>query len=264
MMPLTDRQKFFRVPRTPHATSEGSVELPILYYDVTNVVALFLADRAGASELLADAGLDVALARGDRALVGVSFYEYRHTTVGVYNEVGVAIFAVPRGQRPTRLGAAELYVPPSWRKVGAYVVDLPVTTAAACAAGRELWGYPKFITDIPFERNGRHIDTAVIDPDDGETICEFTGTMGRGVPAPAMSLMTYSRKDDALCRTHVDVRGAVEARGPGTTRLKVGASSHRMANNLRRLGLGSAQPALVMVTDRFQSRLNAGRAVPEG
>ncbi len=253
-----DKSRFFRVPRTSHDTSEGPVELPILYYDVTNVVALFQADRAGAEAVLSGTGLEVAITRGDKALVAVSFYEYRRTTVGVYNEVGVAVFCVPHGQRPTRLGPAELYAPPSWRKVGAYVVDLPVTTAAANAAGRELWGYPKFITEIPFRRNGRSIDTAVRDPDDGTTICAFTGTMGRGVPAPPMSLVTYTRKDDALFRTHVDVRGMGMARTPGTTRLRVGESSHRMAENLRLLRLTDAQPSFVIATDRFQSKLHAG------
>jgi hypothetical protein len=256
-----DTSRFFRVPRTTHSTSEGPVELPILYYDVTNAVALFLGDRAGVADILAEAGLEVAVTRGDKALVAISFYEYRNTTVGVYNEVGVAVFGFPSHQPAPRLGAAQLYAPLSWRKVGAYVVDLPVTTAAANAAGRELWGYPKFVTEIPFQLDGRAIDTGVVDPDDGEMICELEGTLGRGVPAPPMSLMTYSRKDGALYRTHIDVRGVVKACGPGTTRLRVGNSSHRMANNLRRLGLTDARPQLVLVTRRFQSKLHAGRPV---
>lgn len=256
-----DTSRFFRVPRTTHITSEGPVDLPILYYDVTNVVAMFRADRAGAERILADTGLDLAFARGEQALVALSFYEYRRTTVGVYNEVGVAIFCVPEGQRPTRLGPAELYAPLSWRKVGAYVVDLPVTTPAANAAGRELWGYPKFVTDIPFHLDRRAIDTAVIDPDDGSSICRLAGTIGRGVPVPPMSLVTYTRLKGSLIRTHVNVRGAVKACRPGSTRLRVGESPHRMASNLRVLGLEEAKPVAVFVTDRFQSLLHAGVGV---
>jgi hypothetical protein len=256
-----DTSRFFRVPRTTHVTSQGPVDLPILYYDVTNVVAMFRADRAGAERILEGTGLTLAFGRGEQALVGVSFYEYRRTTVGVYNEVGVAIFCVPDGQRPSRLGPAELYAPLSLRKVGAYVVDLPVTTAAANAAGRELWGYPKFITDIPFRLEGRAIDTGVLDPDDGSSICRLSGTIGRGVPTPPMSLVTYTRLDGSLIRTHVNVRGIVKACGPGSTRLCVGDSSHRMANNLRMLGLIDEKPVAVLVTNSFQSLLHAGVGV---
>ncbi len=261
-MRRTDTSRFFRVPHTLHQTSEGAVELPISYYDVTNVVAMFWGDRAGAERILADRGLTLAFARGDVALVALSFYEYRRTTVGVYNEVGVAVFCVPRGQRPSWLGAAELYAPLAWRRVGAYVVDLPVTTAAANAAGRELWGYPKFVTEIPFELAGRAVRSCVLDPDDGSSICELRGTIGRGVPAPPMSLVTYTRLHGALIRTHVDVRGMVEACRPGSVRLRVGDSAHRMAANLRSLGLDSATPIGVLVTDRFQSLLHAGRSSP--
>ena len=137
-----DSDPFFEVPRVAHPTSEGQVELPIKYYDVTNVLALFVGDRAGAEKLLVNTGLELAFGRGAKTLVGLSFYEYRHTTVGTYNEVGVALFCVPPGRRPSLWRVAELYAPLSWRSVGAYVVDLPVTTAAADAAGRELWGYP--------------------------------------------------------------------------------------------------------------------------
>lgn len=257
-MRQAEDSRFFRVPHTAYATSAGAVELPIAYYDVTNIVAMFWGDRAGAERIITDAGLTLAFARGDKALVALSFYEYRRTTVGVYNEVGVAVFCVPPGQRPSRLGAAELYAPLAWRKVGAYVVDLPVTTAAANAAGRELWGYPKFITQIPLSLQGRAVDVGVLDPDDGSHICELIGTIGRGVPVPPMSLVTYTRLDGALIRTHVQVRGRAKACPAGSTRLSVGGSSHRMAVNLRALGLASARPIAVLVTDRFQALLHAG------
>jgi hypothetical protein len=262
-MTYSESNRFFQVPYTGHATSEGEVRLPIAYYDVSNVVAMFWGDRAGAERIVNAAGLELALTRGDKALVALSFYQYRRTTVGVYNEVGVAVFCVPPGRRPSRLGAAELYAPLSWRTVGAYVVDLPVTTAAANAAGRELWGYPKFITEIPFHLAGREVDSAVLAPGDGSPLCQLAGTMGRGVPVPPMSLVTYTRLDGALIRTQVRVRGRANLRSPGTTRLRVGTASHPMAANLRTLGLADARPFSVLETTRFQSLLYAGRPIAE-
>ena len=42
--------------------------------------------------------------------------------------------------------------------------------------------------------------------------------------------------DGALVRTHIDVRGRVALRAPGSVELVVGRSAHRMAEHLRRMG----------------------------
>jgi hypothetical protein len=250
---------FFAVPRATRVTSQGPVELPILYHDATNVVALFAVDAARARQLLDGTGLaPLPLARG-RALAAVSFYEYRDTTVGAYNEVGVALFVLPDGEPASPWRWTDLLRAPSSRRLGAWVVDLPVTTAVADAAGRELWGYPKFVTRIPFEHAGRTIDGRVLDPS-GSTICTLAGRAGLGVPAPPLSLMTYTRLDGRLLRTHIDVRGRVTLHRSGTVRFTVGESHHPMAERLRRLGLGAARPLVLWTTSRFQSKLHAGTA----
>jgi hypothetical protein len=259
---MTDR--FFEVSQIRRATSAGPVDLPILYRDVTNVVAIFEAPLAGVEAVLAGTGLEAAMVIGDRAMVGLSCYEYRDTSVGVYNEVGTAIFAVRLGERRPRLGWADMYVSPLRRTIAAYVVDLPVTTAAANAAGREIWGYPKFVTRIPFRAEGREIACSVEDPDPaGGRILSLSGRLGPGLPAPPFDLVTYSFLDGGLIRTPVEVRGLLTAHAPGTVRLEIGSSSHRMAANLRRLGLVSAKPRLVLRTDRFQSILHGGMRVAE-
>lgn len=249
---------FFRASRTVHRTSAGVVDLPIFYFDASNVIALFDADRRGAELLLEGTGLEPAIVHGDKALVGVSFYEYRHTTVGIYNEVGTAIFARRRGDRGVLPGLAEMLIDPRRRHVGAWVVDLPVTTEAACAAGRDLWGYPKFVTPIDFTLEGRAVRSVVRDPGGASDICELLGTMGPGLPVPGPSLMTYSRLDGTLVRTHVDVRAPSRLHSRGEVRLRVGGSTHRMAENLRVLGLHAATPRALVVTTHFQSLLHAG------
>jgi hypothetical protein len=178
----------------------------------------------------------------------------------VYNEVGTAIFALRPGERP-RLGWADLLMPPRRRTIGAYVVDLPVTTRAANAAGRELWGYPKFVTQIPFRLHGREFECAVLDPEQDAPIVSLGGRMGPGLPAPPLSLMTYTQLDGALLRTHVDVRGRITVHAPGSLRLHLGPSQHRMAENLRLLELDGARPRVVMRTERFQSKLWPGSRV---
>ncbi len=267
---LGSSDAFFRVPRTTRETSGGPVELPILYYDASNVVALFRASRAGAERLLEGTGYEPQLGLGGSATVALSFYEYRRTSVGVYNEVGTAILAVPRGARQPRLGVAEMLAPARWRTAGAFVVDLPVTTPIACAAGREIWGYPKFVTDISFYLRKRDFESVVYEPGGrglgsvatANRIVSVSGHLGPGLPAPPLAVVTYTILDGMQVKTYIDVRGTVSVRAPGSVTLDVGASDHRMARNLRVLGLGEGKvrPSLVMATARFQSVLPEGVA----
>jgi hypothetical protein len=260
---LSRGSRFFDVPSATRSTSEGAVALPILYHDVSNVMALFRASREGAERLLEGTGLSPQLAPDGEALAALSFYEYRQTSIGPYNEVGTALLVRPRGARRSPLGIAEMLAPPRWRKGGAYVVDLPVTTAAAHAAGREIWGYPKFVTDISFRLAGREIACDVLEPEGArhgrrERIVALRGRLGPGLPAPSMDIVTFSILGQTHLRTVIDVRGRAKVHTPGSVRLEVGPSRHGMAENLRTLGLGGARPSLVIETSRFQSRLPAG------
>lgn len=254
---------FFRVPQSLHPTSAGNVSLPVLYYDTSNVIAFFRAPADAAAALLADAGLKPAYSLFGSTVVGVSFYEYRDTSVGAYNEVGLAIPAVDAAQRS---GLATLLDPLrslETRRAGFYVVDLPVTTELAKAAGRDIWGYPKFVTRIDFSYAGKRIAMRVADPDSDDDILHLEGRLSPGLPTPAMSLVTWSTLHGHRVRATVNVRGALRVCLGGTVRLSLGRSSHPMARHLASLGLDGRKPLLVAGTHRFQSRLNAGRTVTD-
>lgn len=254
---------FFAVPTTKTTTSAGEVELPILYYDDSNVFALFTADPDGVAAKLAGTGLIPALRIGRRPVVAIGLYEYRQTSIGSYNEVGVGILVYPERYKRSRsvTGWTQLLRHPDRRDQGAYIIDLPVTTEAARAAGSEIWGYPKFVTPISFALGGGRFSSVVEDPDDGSTIMEFSGRARPVLPTPPLPLVLYSRREGVMLRTHVDLRNGTRAHLPGGIRLQVGQSRHRMAINLRELGLEGARPLVVVSTTRFQSRLNAGAAI---
>jgi hypothetical protein len=219
-------------------TSEGAVALPILYFDASNVVAAFGVDRDLAARLLPKE-LEPVCVR-DRAVVALSFYEYRSSSVGPYTEVGI-------GQK-TR-----------WSTAAAFVVDLPVTTRTANAAGREIWGYPKFVTPITFSLRGRRFSSSVIDPAGDEPIVTISGDMGMALPSPPVSFSTFTLRDQKLLRTTITVRGRCAIRGRGNVALRVGrGSQHRMAQNLRALDLDGARPIALITTQKFTARLPEG------
>lgn len=255
---------FFQVPRTTFTTAQGPVELPILYYDTSALYAFFLPARERVAALLAGTSLVPALTVGNRALAALACFEYRDTSVGVYNEVGLAVAVCRRGEETPWRGWPDLLRTlrqPEQRRVAFHILDLPVTTAAANAAGREIWGYPKFVTDIPFRLSGRDFHCQVMSPGTRVPVMELAGRLGASVPVAPLSLTLLSYRDDALVRATVNARGATRLALPGSLRLSVGDTTHPMAQHLLALGLEQAAPVAAMWTHAFQSRLNAGAVV---
>lgn len=252
------KDPFFDVPIQSARISQGEVKMPFLYYDSSLVQGFFFTDIDRAEPLLADTGYTVAKMTNGKAMVGVAFFEYRDTSVGAYNECGVAIAVKLAGDKNQFLPELDFIRPPKKRTVGMYITDLPVTTTIACAAGREIWGFPKFITRIPFELTGKGFDCRVLDPKDNQEICALTGKSSFGLKVPGIDLMLYSNLGDSQLRTEIIVKSKSRTSGGSRACLTVGPSRHEMAKRIRDLGLDGAVPALVQTTNRFQSRLYAG------
>ncbi len=252
---------FFDVPKTVVPTSEGDVELPACYFDSSNYVALFRVNAAKAAEKLRDVPVQPVLV-SRRAVVVLSFFKYRDTSLGPYHEVGLAVLVTPGGEQQTLGSFTDLMEESRRESFGSYVLDLPVTTPAARAAGCEIWGYPKFVTELPIEFDGEHFKGQVLDPE-GKLIMELSGERGHVLPeeVPGMAVVTYSVLDGRLLRTRVETRSQCETSGGGAVRLAIGDSPHRMAKNLRDLGLDSQTPKLMQTTEQFQSLLFQGEPV---
>lgn len=268
---VTQTDPFFNVASKAVSTSEGPVELPILYRSVRNLNAFFLVDRMLLQAALDEAGafnLRPTCEWSGKALIAIACFEYRDTTIGPYNEIALVIAVVRKHVKP-RLGhwlqALRDAENPS-REMGWFVVQMPVTTTAACTAGREIWGFPKFVSAIEFDRSGRCVGVSVSDPDHPDdysrAIMDLSGDLGVGIPGPSISLMVYTQCKEQWLRTAINVRGGARLHAGGGFKLHIGASAHPMARTMIDLGLQGASPIIVTYTDTFQSRLNGGVALP--
>lgn len=260
---MTANTPFFQVPQHNRKTPEGAVALPIFYYDTTSVLAFFRA-RADAVQALLPEGLRLAVRWGDSTLVGLALYAYRDTSVGAYNEVGVAVpvYCEPGG--PPLSKWQDLFRRSDERSIGFYIIDLPVTTALANAAGRALWNFPKFVTPIELSLDTRQLHCEVADPEAGAPIMRIEGNTRRLLPLPSMDLVLYSQQKGQWLRTLVNTRGGQFLHGTGKVKLTVGGSAHPMAERLRQMGLDGARPLALLSTDTFQSRLNEGALLQQG
>jgi hypothetical protein len=231
------------LPLQQRTLSDGSLcTLPIRYFDAQLLIATYLTDYGRASTLLKDTGV-VAVPQGiGKALVALGCFQYRKTDIGPYNEVGLAILATtPKSPVPAL-----------------YVVHLPVDTVLANCAGHEIWGYNKFVASIDVAGTGNGFSMTIRDPD-GVTIARFNGTRSASVPMPPNDIVTFSILDGQLMRTVIQMRTPSQLGSGSGFSLKIGESTHPMADSLRTLELDSLGPVLVQYAEPFQSLLFPGQ-----
>ncbi len=257
------KSKFFNVSRSIENTSEGKVQLPILYYDASMALLLFWVDSDKITPKLQGTGLSAYKSSSGKVIVGIAFYEYRNTTIGSYDEVGLGILV----HHNKNLNFLSLFIEflrkTGKRTSGFFIIDLPVTTPIACAAGRELYGYPKFVTDIFFKLDQGSINGQILYPKTNQAILKVEGNFGRGIPFPATDLIIFSHHEESILKTIVNVNTIAKTHLNRSVQLKVGSVQHQMATNLMDMGLQNACPFLIQTSHRFQSRLNPGdRIIP--
>jgi Acetoacetate decarboxylase (ADC) len=215
--------------------------LPIRYFDVQCLVATFLTDLDRAAGLLKSTGLQAVSQEDGKAVVLLYCIEYRITDIGPYNEVGLTVLAAAPGDP----------IPAN------YVVNLPVTTAVASRAGREIWGYNKFVAAIDVKSDGKNFSTILRDTD-AEMIGSLEGRRGASVPTPPTDILTFTLHQGRLIKTVIRVLTPSSSSSGENFVFKIGTSSHRMTSNLRTVALDGARPVLVHYTDPFQALLFPG------
>jgi len=259
-----EQDKFWEVQRSYFITSEGKVDLPMFFYQVRVRHLNFFVDYDRVLPLLKGTGLVPCKFFNGKAVVSLIFYNYQKVSIPSYDEVTITIVV-----RPEMLADPKIYLTnflkqkgANWT-VGAYVLEMPVTRPEARAAGREIWGYPKFETKIPYKLEENYFEFAVLDPETEEQIVSVKGKTRIGIKMRAFDLVTYSNYSDSIWKTIIDVNAWYKNCFRRTAEVKVGPSKHGMAENIRQLGLDRLKPFAIQVTDKFRSKLNPGRAIAE-
>jgi hypothetical protein len=220
------------VGRSEYTIQGRTVKLPLLVRDAGSISATFLVPTNRVRRLIGTSRIEVAELFPGRTLCTIVGIEYRDNDLGSYNEVGV-VFFVRSGDRPS-LPLVGTVIDMIRGRLGAYIHQLPVTTSLSCAAGREIWGFPKFEADIEFseEEGFRVVRLAA----GGEHILTLAVRPGRSrKPYPETNLVSYSGFGGIPRRTPFVSSGEGASFRVGGARLELG--SHRMAEELRSLGL---------------------------
>jgi len=199
----------------------------------------YLVPADAAQRIVSPTGLEVTGPLPGKALVALAVCRYDDTDLDPYHEVAVSFVVRPHdAPRPAS----------PWQRlrefasgaVGAYIHRLPVDQEFTCAAGRDIWGFPKWVTSIDIDEPeagpGRAgAGTSVRLVDDGVHVLSLTMAAGGRIRLPAQSPPSYSFADGVLRRTEwISSADGTTGRFGGAT-LVLG--DHPMAAELRSLGL---------------------------
>jgi hypothetical protein len=233
----------------------GTYELPVRCRSGTALTAYFTADAGAAAALL---GLGRAVGVNGRALVAVHAFRNHQTTLGAYDEIDLGIVVHdPWRPRPWRVWTDQLRRA-DHRRSGIRLLDSLLSSDAAAAAARELWGQPAFTGSARVELTTRSASVEAAAPDG--TIMTLAGRLGPWIPSSAPDLVVYSDRDGTVLRSSMETRGRGRTHAAPGVRLAVGPSAHPMARHLRDLGLDGARPLLCLTT--FHQQTRRGSAVP--
>ena len=187
-----------------------------------------------------------------KAVVLVASFEYRDTSIGPYGEFGIGVVCKRVGTSPSVLSYAFDMI--GAKDTGIYVVNLPVTDEGARVAGIDLWGYPKYVTEIDTDFD----DTGVRVGLRGELEIECTQPRNRGFRAKGMPFITLTTDlSGQLVRTVITFDSHVRWGGAGRVNLRL-TGEGPSAQTARALGLHQQAPSFVFRTDRLRAVLPEG------
>ena len=217
--------------RSQYTIQGHEVTIPVEVRDAGASMASFLVPAAAAQDLIAYSGLDVAEPLPGRSVCSLAFMRYLDGDLGPYHEFAVAFLVRHKGMEPASALTKSAEVARGF--MGAFIHQLPVNQEFTLAAGRGIWGFPKFLADIDIDQAApaarcelRH---------DGEHVLSLSIRRGVTMPARGSSIDAYSHADGVLRRTAWSMEPTGVRGRPAGADLTLG--DHPIAKELRSLGL---------------------------
>ena len=210
---------------------DRTITLPNVVRDATAAVAFYLVSASAAQKLIAESGLKVAQILPGRTLCTIGAINYKDSDLDGYHELALTFFVHEPSSRPLPLISAALGMVRG--SLSAYVHWLPVDGELTCEAGRRIWGFPKFVTQIDIETEG-DIERSTLTVD-GQLVLTQTVKMGGSRSFTDRKQIAYSLLEGVVSRIPSDMSAEDLGARMGGATLELGP--HPMADELRSLGL---------------------------
>ena len=197
---MRDHPFFKDTPRKSLDMAGQSVELPVFYYDVRFIIAVFTAKTTALRKLLPHPKFKPIQIWPGVGMLGIAAFEYRDTSVGPYNEIAVSIPV----KFPSRLVVPGLSALKMMRRnlFPVYIHHLPVTTEIALKFGIHFYNYPKFLAEITFQDRDETLEVTLKEKDD--LILKLLAKKPPPKRSAGFEFHTYSIKDNVVMHTLIE------------------------------------------------------------
>ena len=218
---------------TTHEVLGQTVTMPVQVRDGTNATVMYDVPLE-AAQALAPAGFEVIETEPGRAQFTLALVDYQDNDLGTYLEIGTIFFVRPEGGGPD----------------GNIITHLPVTERFTCAAGNQIWGFPKSIEQIEVA-NEESSSRWTLEMD-GELVLDITVPRGGADELPPMELVSYTLIDERPHRTSFTQGGSSFGMFFGAE-VTLTLGSHPIAKELAGLGLPDAPVVLTTWTEHMRA-----------
>lgn len=234
---------------------------PVDFRDVHYLAITYTSSFNAVNNILNGTGLKPGLVFNGKPLVAVGLINYKESDLGAYNEVIIAIPVIPNDAKSGLKNWTDLYTSLIKRKLGQYIIHIPVTSEISMDAGRKIWGYPKIVRKIDHDFQTNIIKSSIWNKEGDKKIIEFKGALGMGLPIPGMDLMTYSFKDGHLIKTTVDTDANMRWKMNADIRINIIDQTDPLCKDIIDLGLVNKKPLFTIEASKFKAKFNEGKII---
>jgi hypothetical protein len=228
------------VPATHDILGE-TVTMPVDVRDGTSATLIFDVD-VEAARALRPAGFEVVETAPGRAQFALALIDYKDNDLGSYLEVGTILFVRPEG------GGED----------GTFITHLPVTEEFTCAAGNQIWGFPKSVEQIEVtntDDTSRWVLTM-----DGELVVDVTLPRGGSDEMPPLPMAAYTLIDGRPHSTRFTQGGSGSGVHVGAD-VALTLGTHPISEELASLGISADSVVLTTWTEHMQARFEEPTAL---
>ncbi|MDX6268064.1 MAG: hypothetical protein QOD70_2804 [Frankiales bacterium] len=216
-----------------HDVLGQTVTMPVEVADASSGTVIFDVPLE-AAQALAPEGFDVLETEPGRAQLAIALVDYRVNDLGAYHEVGTILFVRPTG------GGDD----------GNFITHLPVDQEFTCAAGNQIWGFPKSVERIDVTQTkttSRWVLTM-----GGELVLDVTVPRGGTDEMPPLPMTSYTLLDGKPHATRFTQGGSGSSIGFGEG-VSLTLGTHPIAKELASLGLPDAKVVITTWTEKMQA-----------
>ena len=228
---------FFKEVKQWDMEIDGSRAMrPVFYYNSFSMTAMYTASTKQILKYLPHPDMHPVEMLPGRSLVGFTAFEYRKSDLGKYNEFSIAFLikwggkGIPGFTMLNQMMSGNFSV---------YVRYLPVTNEEARYGGVALYGLPKFLADVNFNKNDSSVTCEV--SEGKNKILSFTGSILKTSEGKVSKIKMYSLKDGIplVTNVHTNQMAFAKSSDKNSARIEIG-NNHLISTELKNINLSGS------------------------